>query len=88
MSLCFPRIDALLKAGRATGLNAHHRREVFLDRVEMAEFDPDELESLMVTAFQMLGKPEEEAQELARAILRAAERPQSVDQEPPDRGLQ
>jgi hypothetical protein len=59
----------------------------FLDRVRMAEFDPDQLESLMVAAFQMLGKPEDEAQELARAILRAAEQPQSGDPGPPDGDL-
>ena len=35
----------------------------------MAEFDPDQLESLMVAAFEQLGKPEVEAQELARAII-------------------
>jgi hypothetical protein len=54
-------------------------------RMRSAEFDVDQLESLMVTAFEMLGKPEGEARELARAILRAAERPQSGDPESPDR---
>jgi hypothetical protein len=38
----------------------------------MAEFDPDHLERLMVTAFQLLGKPVGQAQEFARAILKAA----------------
>jgi hypothetical protein len=57
------------------------------DRVRTAEFDPDQLESLMVAAFELLGKREVEAQELARAILRAAERPQSGDPGPPDRDL-
>jgi len=52
--------------------------------VGTAEFDTDHLESLVVTAFEVLGKPEAEARELARAILRAAERPQSGDPEPPD----
>jgi hypothetical protein len=51
----------------------------------MAEFNPDHLESLMVTAFELLGKPKSEAQELARAILKAAERPQPGDPESPDR---
>jgi LDH2 family malate/lactate/ureidoglycolate dehydrogenase len=54
------------------------------DRVRTAEFDPDPLETLMVAAFELLGKPEDQAQELARSILRAAERPQSDD---PDRDL-
>jgi hypothetical protein len=58
--------------------------KVWEDRV--AEFDPAHLERLMVAAFEMLGKLEEEAQELARAILKAAERLQSDDPGPPDRG--
>jgi hypothetical protein len=55
--------------------------------VRTAEFDPDHLERLMVSAFQMLGKPEDQAQELARAILKAAALPQSGDPEPPDGAL-
>jgi hypothetical protein len=55
------------------------------DRVRKAEFDPDQLKSLIVAAFERLGKPEDEAQELARAILKAAERLQGDDQESPDR---
>jgi hypothetical protein len=50
----------------------------------VAEFDPAHLERLMVAAFEMLGKLEEEAQELARAILKAAERLQSGDPEDQD----
>jgi hypothetical protein len=50
-----------------------------------AEFDPDQLERLMVAALELLGRPEGQARELARAILRAAERPQPDDPEPPDR---
>jgi LDH2 family malate/lactate/ureidoglycolate dehydrogenase len=53
--------------------------------VRTAEFDADHLERLMVAAFELLGKPEVEAQELAKAILKAAEWPQSGDQRPPDR---
>jgi hypothetical protein len=56
-------------------------------RVRTAEFDADQLESLMVAAFELLGKPEDQAQELARSILRAAERPQSGDPRPPNRDL-
>jgi hypothetical protein len=55
------------------------------DRVPTTEFDPDQLERLMVAAFELLGKRRGEAQELARAILKAAERPQSGDPSPPDR---
>ena len=44
-----------------------------------AQFDPDQLELLMVTAFELLGKPQAEAQELARSILKAAGWPQSGD---------
>jgi hypothetical protein len=51
-------------------------------RVPTAEFDPDQLERLMVAAFELLGKPEGQARELSRAILKAAERPQSDDPEP------
>jgi LDH2 family malate/lactate/ureidoglycolate dehydrogenase len=40
-----------------------------------AEFDAEQLESLMTAAFELLGKPTPEAQELARAVLRAAEQP-------------
>jgi hypothetical protein len=43
------------------------------DRLRAAEFDPDQLKRLMVAAFELLGKPEGQAGELARAILRAAE---------------
>jgi hypothetical protein len=63
------------------------REKSLEDRVPMAEFDADQLERLMVAAFETLGKPQVEAQELARAILRAAERPQSGDPRPPDRDL-
>jgi transcriptional regulator with XRE-family HTH domain len=52
-----------------------------------ADPDPDQLESLMAVAFELFGKPEAQAQELSRAILKAAERPQSADQGPPDRDL-
>jgi hypothetical protein len=55
-------------------------------RVLMAEYDPDQLERLMVEAFRLLGKPEGQSRELARAILKAAEPPQSDDPEPQDRG--
>ena len=62
--------------------------EKFLeDRVRTAVFDRDQLESLMVAAFELLGKPEAQAQELAKSILKAAERPQSGDPRPPDRDL-
>jgi hypothetical protein len=54
------------------------------DRVRTAQFDPDQLESLMVAAFELLGKPQAEAQELARAILKAAERPQPDGRGSPD----
>jgi LDH2 family malate/lactate/ureidoglycolate dehydrogenase len=57
------------------------------DRVPTVEFDADQLERLMVAAFELLGKPEVEAQELARAILKAAERPRTGSPEPPDRDL-
>jgi hypothetical protein len=53
--------------------------------VRTAEFDPDQLERLMVAAFELLGKLEGEALELARAILKAAERPQSGDPGSPGR---
>jgi LDH2 family malate/lactate/ureidoglycolate dehydrogenase len=53
--------------------------------VRTAAFDPDQLERLMVAAFELLGKRRGEAQELARAILQAAERPNSGDPGPLDR---
>jgi hypothetical protein len=46
--------------------------------VPTAEFDPDQLERLMVAAFELLGKPQGQARELSRAILKAAERPVSA----------
>jgi hypothetical protein len=49
-------------------------REDFEDR-DVFGFKADQLESLTAAAFELLGKPEAEAQELARAILAAAERP-------------
>jgi LDH2 family malate/lactate/ureidoglycolate dehydrogenase len=51
----------------------------------MAEFDSDQLKRLMVEAFELLGKPRGEAQELAIAILKAAERTQSDHSGPRDR---
>jgi hypothetical protein len=57
------------------------------DQVRTVEFDADQLESLIVAAFELLGKPEAQAQELARSILKAAERPQSGDPKPPDQDL-
>jgi transcriptional regulator with XRE-family HTH domain len=56
-------------------------------RVRAAEFDPDQLEMLMAAAFELLGKPQGQAQELSKAILKAAERPQAGDRENPDRDL-
>jgi hypothetical protein len=57
------------------------------DRVRKAVFDPDQLETLMVAAFELMGKPEAQARELALSILRAAERPQSGDPRSPDQDL-
>jgi hypothetical protein len=42
---------------------------------------------LMAAAFEPLGKPQGQAQELSKAILKAAERPQAGDRENPDRDL-
>jgi hypothetical protein len=50
----------------------------------MANFDRDQLENLMVAAFELLGKPEIEARELARAILKAAGQPQPDGSSPKD----
>jgi hypothetical protein len=63
-------------------LGDDHWRSSLEDQVPTAEFDPDQLERLMVAAFELLGKPEGQARELSRAILKAAERPQSDDPEP------
>ena len=61
-------------------------REMSLeDRVSKPEFDSDQLECLIVAAFELLGKPDSQARELAKAILRAAERPPLADQESSDR---
>jgi hypothetical protein len=51
------------------------------DRVSKPEFDSDLLERFIVAAFELLGKPDAQARELAKAILRAAERPPVDDQE-------
>jgi hypothetical protein len=64
---------------RRVGRKAYHRRGVFGGVGADGEFDVDQLESLMVAAFELLGKPEDQARELTRAILEAAERPQSGD---------
>jgi hypothetical protein len=62
-------------------------REMTLeDGMSKAEFDSDQLESFMVAAFELLGKPETQAQELAKAILKAAEWRPVDDQESSDRG--
>jgi transcriptional regulator with XRE-family HTH domain len=54
---------------------------------QSADLDPDQLDSLMSVAFELLGKPEAQAQELSRAILKAAGAVQSDDQWPLDRDL-
>jgi hypothetical protein len=59
--------------------------EALEDPVRTEEFDVDQLEKLIVAAFELLGKPEAQAQELAISILGAAERPKSGDPGPPDR---
>jgi hypothetical protein len=69
------------KTDRAVG----YRRGALEDRVRTGVFDADQLESLMVAAFDLMGMPEAQARELALSILRAAERPQSGDPESPDR---
>jgi len=46
--------------------------EALEDRVRTAEFDADQLERLMVTEFELLGKTAGQAQELARAILKSS----------------
>jgi hypothetical protein len=81
----FPRNYALLKRivmGRMLIVG----EKSLEDRVRTAVFDADQLESLMAAAFELLGKPEAQAQELARSILRAAERPQSGDPGSQERG--
>jgi hypothetical protein len=80
-SICISQIVCVPAELLTTGENSLE------DWVRTAEFDPDQLESLMVAAFELLGKPEAEAQELARAILKAAERPQSGDPGSLDRDL-
>jgi LDH2 family malate/lactate/ureidoglycolate dehydrogenase len=50
--------------------------------VRTAEFDPDQLDRLIVAAFELLGRPEGQARELARAILQTGERPGPGDPEP------
>jgi hypothetical protein len=59
-------------------------RKFLEGRVRTAEYDADQLERLMVAAFELLGKPEGQAQELARSIVKAAEQPQSGGSGSPD----
>ena len=81
-----PRAVADSDAGLSTCGNFRGRvpprGQIMGKGARMAEFDRDQLERLMVKAFRLLGKPEGQAQELARAILRAAERPQFDVPEP------
>jgi hypothetical protein len=51
------------------------------------EYDPARLEELQGAAFNLLGKSEGQAQELSKAILKAAERPRSGSQAPLDRDV-
>lgn len=81
----FPAHCASSLGPPATGRNADHRQEVLGDLVRTAYFDADQLETLMVAAFELMGKPEAQAGELALSILRATERPQSGDPAPQDR---
>jgi hypothetical protein len=83
----FPAHLRAARSGRPRARLLITGRMFLEDRVAPAEFDPDQLESLMVAVFELLGKPEAQAQELARSILKAAERPQSDDPRPPDRDL-
>ena len=63
------------------------QRSLETRRAPASDFAPDQLEMLMIAVFELLGKAEGQAQELSKAILKAAERPQAGDQETPDRGL-
>jgi transcriptional regulator with XRE-family HTH domain len=57
------------------------------DSASALAIDVAQLERLMASAFELLGKPLGQSQELAKAILKAAMHPQSSDQEPHDEAL-
>jgi hypothetical protein len=63
---------------------AHPLPKAWRERLRKAELDVDHLKSLMVAAFELLGKTQAQAEELASAMLKAASWPRSRDQEPLD----
>jgi transcriptional regulator with XRE-family HTH domain len=73
----FAKIVGVSAAWLLTG-----EKDLETDLARAADFDPEQLELLMTAAFELLGKSEVQSQELAKAILKAAEQPQSDNQEP------
>ena len=57
------------------------------DQAAPLEIDVAQLERLTAAAFELLGKPLGQSQELAKAILKASVRPGSGDREPQDDAL-
>lgn len=57
------------------------------DQASLSEIDAAQLERLIAAAFELLGKPPGQSEELAKAILKAAMYPQSGAQEPHDQAL-
>jgi transcriptional regulator with XRE-family HTH domain len=51
------------------------------ERTSTADIDPIQLQSLIAASFQLLGKPGGQAEEWAKAILKASERCQDADLE-------
>jgi hypothetical protein len=72
----FPRIYALLKAA-GHGPELITGQNFLEDRVRTAEFDADQLERLMVAAFELLGKPEDQSSR-ARQIHSKSTRAASI----------
>lgn len=79
------RSQKLIEYARVVGVPAEWLitgvRTAASERTSTADIDPVQLQCLIAASFQLLGKPVGQAEEWAKAILKASERRQGADQE-------
>jgi transcriptional regulator with XRE-family HTH domain len=79
------RSQKLIEFARVVGVPAEWlitgARTAASDRASPADLDPIQLQRLIASSFQLLGKTQGQAEEWSKAILKASERPQGADQE-------
>jgi transcriptional regulator with XRE-family HTH domain len=79
------RSQKLIEYARVVGIPAEWlitgERIAASERTSTTDLDPFQLQRLIAASFQLLGKTQGQAEEWAKAILKASERPQDGDQE-------